>query len=479
MKKDSDIYDCLIIGGGINGAGIARECAGHGLKTCLLEAQDFAGGTSSASSKLIHGGLRYLEFYEFSLVRKALQERKILINQAPHIMWPLKFILPHQKHLRPKWMLRAGLFLYDLLAGSARIGRSKKIKIDRRGLKAHLKDGFEYFDGWVEDSRLVILNLLDAEKMGADIKRNCAVEAVKKEDDIYSVTTQNGDIIKSRTVVNAAGPWANDFLPTGLRIKLVKGSHIVVPNIFDHDDAFILQTEDGRIVFAIPYENDFTLIGTTDVKYTGDARDVHIDDDETDYLISLSNSYFEKEISKNDIVHSYSGVRPLIDDGETDAKKISRDYRFENDNGFVHILGGKLTTYRLLAKEAFDVIADHLNKDINATWSSKEFLPGGNIKDFDVFLNACLDNYKDLNPKMIKRMAIAYGAKIHDILGGNLGVQITPILHGCEVDYLIDHEWAQSVEDIIWRRSKLKLHMIDNDIEALEKYIEQRGVKHV
>lgn len=478
MKHDSNIYDCLIIGGGINGAGIARESAGHGFKTCLLEAQDFAGGTSSASSKLIHGGLRYLEFYEFSLVRKALHERKNLLKQAPHIMWPLKFILPHQKHLRPKWMLRAGLFLYDILAGSARIGRSKKIKTTMRGLKPYLTDGFEYFDGWVEDSRLVILNLLDAQSLGADIKRDCTVKNVTKEDGIYTVTTQNGEVIKSRTVVNAAGPWANDFLPNGFRIKLVKGSHLIVPKIFDHDDAFILQTEDGRIVFAIPYETDFTLIGTTDVKYDGDARDVQIDNNETDYLIALSNSYFEKQISKKDIVHSYSGVRPLIDDGETDAKKISRDYRFENDDGFVHILGGKLTTYRLLAKEAFDVIADHLNVDIKTAWSSKKILPGGDIEDFPVFLNACLMRYKTLHPKMIKRMAIAYGTKIHDILRNDLGVQISPILYGCEIDYLIDHEWAKTAEDITWRRSKLKLHMTDSEIKSLEKYITQRNISH-
>ena len=468
----NQIYDVCIIGGGINGAGIARDCAGRGLKTCLFDAGDFGGATSSASSKLVHGGLRYLEFYEFGLVRKALKERDILLNMAPHIIWPLDFILPYQDHLRPKWMLRIGLFLYDLLAHGTTLAKSKKIHLSGV-LKKHIKDGFQYTDCWVDDARLVILNICSAAQKGASVHRNNAVQTVHKQPDgLFHITLASGAQILSRTVVNAAGPWANDFLPHGKSVKLVKGSHIVVPRLFNHDKAYILQNEDGRIVFALPYEDHYTLIGTTDVAFDGDPRHIDISESEKDYLVEITNQYFAHQIGHKDIVWTYAGVRPLIDDGNKNASKVTRDYSFDFNKGFLHVRGGKLTTYRVLAEEATQTLCRYLKHD-SEQWTHNEPLPGGKIDDIDHFCDSVLAQYSQHDSDMISRMVFLYGTHIHDILR-DIGKEIAPGVFSAEIDYLMTHEYAQTADDILWRRTKLGLHLKPEDQHKIADYINKK-----
>ena len=374
------MYDIAIIGGGVNGCGIARDAAGRGLKVLLVEKSDLASGTSSASTKLVHGGLRYLEHYEFKLVRDALAEREVLLSMAPHIIWPLRFVLPHHKALRPAWLIRMGLFLYDHLGGRKILPASRSIRLKDVPAGAPLQDtftnAFEYSDCWVDDARLVVLNAMDAKARGADIRTRTEAVTARGENgkwiiDLENKTTGKRERVTANVLINAAGPWVDDVLHRKAgkngkpRIRLVKGSHIVVPKLFDHDRAYIFQNDDKRIVFAIPYETDYTLIGTTDVDYQGDPGNVKIDAEEIEYLCKLASSYFKQGISPQSVVWTYSGVRPLMDDGATAAQEATRDYVLELDDTLgaplLNIFGGKITTYRRLAEI----------RDREARWSAR------------------------------------------------------------------------------------------------------------
>ena len=373
--SDHDIYDLLVIGGGINGAGIARDAAGRNLKVMLVDAHDLASATSSASTKIIHGGLRYLEQFDFRLVREALKEREILLKNAPHIIWPLEFILPHEPHLRPSWMIRLGLFLYDHLAKRKKLPASLGVDLNSglygAPLKDRIKRGFSYADGWVDDARLVVFNALSAKEQGAVIKTYTTCTHIAQQKNMWYVTlrdTQTGkeNKAKAKAIVNAAGPWAADFINDAIpdmqgkhQLKLVKGSHIIVPKLFEGSHCYILQHEDGRIVFAIPYERNFTFIGTTDVPYEGDPAEVMIEQGEINYLCNIINEYFKTQINPEDVIGSFSGVRPLLDDGQEKASKVTRDYKLvmeEADLPFLTIYGGKITTYRKLAEAAVNML---------------------------------------------------------------------------------------------------------------------------
>lgn len=482
--------DVLVIGGGINGAGIARDAAGRGLSVLLCEKDDLAEHTSSASSKLIHGGLRYLEQYEFGLVRKALIEREILLRSAPHVIRPLRFVLPHDRGQRPAWMIRAGLFLYDRLARRELLAGSKGVNLRMHAagvpLQAKFTHGFEYSDSWVDDARLVVLNAMDAAERGATILTGTRCKSARREADHWSAVLHMPDgklaSVRTRSLVNAAGPWATHFLrygaqqPVAQTLRLIKGSHIVVRRLFDHPYAYIFQNSDRRIVFAIPYERDFTLIGTTDVDYQGDPGEVKIDNSEIDYLCGLVNHYFRRTVSAADVVWSYSGVRPLVEDKAADALEVTRDYRLEIDAEgapLLSVFGGKLTTFRKLAEEAMDRLAPYFPQ-ARQRWTANACLPGGDlfvelpdnrsVLEFDGFLHRMQAMYAWLAPALVERYVRAYGARIHALLAGHkalsdMGQEIMPGLYEAEVRYLWNHEWARNAADILWRRSKLGLHL--------------------
>ncbi len=498
--------DMLVVGGGINGAGIARDAAGRGLSVLLCDKDDLAAHTSSSSTKLIHGGLRYLEHYEFGLVRKALAEREVLLRAAPHIMWPLRFVMPHDKGQRPAWMIRAGLFLYDHLARRELLPGSSGIDLRRhaagRPLKKSFVRGFVYSDGWVDDARLVVLNALDAAEKGATVLTRTECTSMQRHDDHWQaqLAGANGSVthVRARCVVNATGPWASRFLdtaaaqPSEKSVRLVKGSHIVVKKLFDHPDAYIFQHPDGRIIFAIPYENDFTLIGTTDIEYGGSTDRVVIDDAEIAYLCALSNHYFEKSITPDDVVWSYSGVRPLLQEGSADASvdasSVTRDYQLEFDTGrapMLSVFGGKITTFRKLAEEAVDLVAAHLAHPAKA-WTATACLPGGDlygpqpsnrsVLEFAQFVQALQTRYSWLPAALVARYARAYGTRIDRLLEGrstlaDMGAEIAPGLFAAEVIYLMRHEWARSAADILWRRSKLGLHLPAGSAAILDDWI--------
>ncbi|WP_310621446.1 glycerol-3-phosphate dehydrogenase [Flexibacterium corallicola] len=492
-------YDLFVIGGGINGCGIARDAVGRGASVFLAEKNDFASATSSASTKLIHGGLRYLEYYEFRLVREALIEREVLLNAAPHIAWPLRFIFPHHKELRPAWLIRLGLFLYDHLGGRKLLPGTTSVKLDEgrynESLKPLFKKGFEYSDCWVDDARLVILNARDAAARGADIRRDCEVTKVEKDGKRWKVTVRDTlshveETIFSRAVVNAAGPWVADILNTALgrsdtsKVRLVKGSHIIVPKLYNHDRCFIFQNKDGRIVFSIPYQDEFTLIGTTDVDYDSDPGDVAISGEEVQYLCDAVSEYFETRVIPEDVVHTYSGVRPLYDDGASEAKAATRDYVLEfeggnGDAGLLNIFGGKITTYRRLAESALEKLTDFLPAG-EKKWTAGASLPGGDFGplEFDRKLRDFMVSYPFLDNKHSKRMLRAYGLDAWKVLGnakshGDLGEQFGGDLYAAEVDWLVQNEWARTAEDILWRRSKLGLHLAKEAQDKLSTYLEQ------
>ena len=500
--------DVLVVGGGINGAGIARDAAGRGLSVLLCEKDDLAAHTSSASTKLIHGGLRYLEYYEFGLVRKALVEREVLLRLAPHIMWPLRFVMPHAKGQRPAWLIRAGLFLYDMLAKREILPASSGIDLRRhvagQPLKPHFKRGFVYSDGWVDDARLVVLNAIDAAQKGAKIHTQTRCTALVREgageNAYWLATLQHASgkqvAVRARSVVNAAGPWTAQLLqqaaPGAQRrhLRLIKGSHIVVKRLFAHDHAYIFQHPDGRIVFAIPYEHDFTLIGTTDLDYQGDSGKVEIDDEEIRYLCELSSYYFSKPIVPADVVWTYSGVRPLVEDAAADAKAVTRDYRFELERDgapLLSVFGGKITTFRKLAEEALDLLAPLLG-NAQPAWTAKACLPGGDVfgstpqnrsvREFGQFVQGLQREYAWLPAPLVARYARAYGTRIHALLDGRTGVaamgeEIASGLYAVEVDYLRRHEWAVSAADILWRRSKLGLHLPRETAGRLDAWLLQ------
>lgn len=475
------VHDLLIVGGGINGAGIARDAAGRGLSVLLVEQGDLASGTSSASSKLIHGGLRYLEHYEFRLVREALAEREVMLAIAPHIVWPLTFVLPCAAGLRPAWMIRTGLFLYDHLAPRSRLPGSRTLDLTRdpagRPLKSGFARGFAYADAWTEDSRLVVLNALDAKERGATIRTRCRFLHARPEDDVWSAALQPNagqcETVHAKTIVNAAGPWVDDVLQHGFGrnrpapLRLVKGSHIVVPRLYDGAQAYLLQQPDRRVVFVIPYEGTFTLIGTTDMPFEGDPAHVAISAFETNYLCEAANRFFERPVTRDDVVWSYSGVRPLYDDAAADPSVVTRDYVFDNDAGegrppVLSIFGGKITTYRRLAEHALAKLAPSLPA-LGPAWTGSASLPGGDMADFESFL-ADLEARKPWLPAgLARRLARAYGTRVERLLGdaeqlADLGEDLGAGLTEREVDYLVETEWAETAEDILWRRSKLGLH---------------------
>ncbi|WP_322102703.1 glycerol-3-phosphate dehydrogenase [Paraburkholderia sp. J41] len=477
-------YDLLVVGGGINGAGIARDAAGRGLSVLLCEQDDLASHTSSASTKLIHGGLRYLEYREFGLVRKALQERETLLRAAPHIMWPLRFVMPHMPNLRPAWLIRMGLFLYDHLAKRELLPGSRGIDMRRHAAGAPLVDsirrGFVYSDGWVDDARLVVLNAMDARERGACILTRTKLVSAQRKDGEWQALLRRPDgstfDVRARAMANAAGPWVGDVLHGALGrearhgVRLVKGSHIVTKRLFDHDHAYIFQNPDKRIIFAIPYEREFTLIGTTDVEYRNDPAKVSIDGDETRYLCESINRYFKRQISPADVYWTYSGVRPLLEEeGTANASAVTRDYKLELDDTagapLLSVFGGKITTFRKLAEEAADVLCRALGHEAN-TWTANAPLPGGDIANarFEPFAQDFAKRHAGLPAALARRYARAYGTRAERVVGAarsldDLGAEVAPGIYEAELRYLREAEWATCAEDVLWRRSKLGLHV--------------------
>ncbi|MDE2136163.1 MAG: glycerol-3-phosphate dehydrogenase [Gammaproteobacteria bacterium] len=493
-------FDLLVVGGGINGTGIARDAAGRGLRVLLAEQDDLASHTSSASTKLIHGGLRYLEEFHFALVRKALIEREVLLRSAPHIMRPLHFIMPHAPHLRPAWMIRAGLFLYDHLAHREHLAASGTVNLRTHiagtALKSGYRRGFVYSDGWTDDARLVALNALDARERGALILTRTRCERLAAGDGAWRATLlgpRGRSDVTARAAVNATGPWVDRFVSgatpvrTAHRVRLVKGSHIVVPRLFEHRFAYIFQNEDRRIVFAIPYEHDFTLIGTTDVDYRGDPAAVHIDAGESEYLCALANRYFLRQITPADVRWSYSGVRPLLEDESRDPMSVTRDYALELDRApapLLSVFGGKITTYRRLAEDAVNALAPLLGTAA-APWTGTAKLPGGDLPDgsFAVFARTVERRYPWLPQRLQLRYAHAYGSRIARLLGpaaalGDLGAEILPDLYEREAEYLCREEFARTAQDILWRRTKLGLHLLGASNEPLERWLAANGPAH-
>ena len=480
--RHSGTYDLLIVGGGINGVGIARDAAGRGLSVLLCEQDDLAAHTSSASTKLIHGGLRYLEHLQFSLVRKALIEREILLASAPHLMRPLRFVLPHDAHLRPAWMIAAGLFIYDHLARRRHLPGSARIDLRRHAAGAALKpqytQGFVYSDGWTDDARLVVLNAVDARERGADILTRTRCEKLESARGQWTATlaaASGRQRVIARAVVNATGPWVSSFAhaasPASVchSVRLVKGSHIVVPRLFAHRFAYLFQNEDQRIVFAIPYQREFTLIGTTDVEYTGDPAAVQIDAEEIRYLCDAVSRYFAKPVSPEDVVWSYSGVRPLLDDESKNPASVTRDYALELDRQpapLLTVFGGKITTYRKLAESAVDMLARELGATATGAWTAHALLPGGDLPGgtYAGFLRSLERAYPWLPAELRYRYAHAYGTRVAHILDGagslaDLGEELLKQLYEREVAYLCRVELAQTAEDILWRRTRLGLHV--------------------
>ncbi len=491
-------FDLLIVGGGINGAGIARDAAGRGLRVMLVEQDDLASHTSSASTKLIHGGLRYLEYGEFRLVRESLIERERLWGMAPHIIWPLRFVLPQTHSPRPAWMVRLGLFLYDHLGGRKRLPGTETITLERSSVGDGLADrqgsAFVYSDCWVEDSRLVVLNARDAADRGAVIRTRTQLVDARREGGGWTATIVDAageHRIRAKILVNAAGPWVSDVIgrAEGIRseskVRLVKGSHIVVPQLYEGAHAFMLQNEDRRIVFAIPYEGKFTLIGTTDQPWDGAPGTPVISDEETSYLIATVNRYFTRTLTPDDVAWSYAGIRPLHDDHAGNASAVTRDYVLDLDAGegkapMLSIFGGKITTYRKLAEHAMAELATVVPA-IGPAWTAGTALPGGDMPDadFDRFLGGLMAHRPGLPPELLRRLARAYGTDADALLGdaadiAALGADFGGGLTAREVDYLIAREWAQTAEDILYRRSKLGLHVPPGTAERLAAYLDDR-----
>lgn len=493
----SNMHDILVIGGGINGVGIARDAAGRGLDVVLCEKDDLASHTSSASSKLIHGGLRYLENYEFRLVRESLAEREILLRAAPHIIWPVRIVLPVLKGMRPKWMLRIGLFLYDHLAKRAVLPATKTLDLHKtlqgQPLKANLRTGFEYSDCRADDARLVALNAVDAGERSADIRTRTECTALERKADHWLATLVHADgkehKVSARIIVNAAGPWVErilgkfDRLNSHAGVRLVKGSHIVTKKLYEGDHAYIFQSADGRVVFVMPYEDDYTLIGTTEADFDLDKDKEEISDTEIDYLCAAANEYFEHAISPDDIVWTYAGVRPLYDDQASSASVVTRDYVFDLDgdkNGIapmLSIFGGKLTSYRELAEHAMKKLEPFFT-NLGPAWTHSASLPGGDfpIDGMEILLQSVAARYPWLPTEQCERMAKAYGTRIFAVLEdakspGDLGKHFGAGLYEAEITYLQDKEFAQTAEDILWRRSKLGLVMTGQERSGVENYL--------
>ncbi len=494
------MYDLAIIGGGINGVGIARDAAGRGLKVLLVERDDLASHTSSASTKLVHGGLRYLEHYEFNLVRKALKEREVLLRNAPHIIWPMRFVLPVDEGMRPAWFLRLGLFLYDHI-GSRKIlpgTNSLNLHEDHRGktLQKRLRKGFAYSDCWVEDARLVSLTARDARERGADIRTRAECVDLRRETDHWSmdvVCEGTATTEKAKVLVNAAGPWVDpvtalyDQSADAAKLRLVKGSHIVVSRKFDGDHSYIFQNKDGRIIFAIPYEGKHTLIGTTDQPWSYGEGPATISDSEIDYLCSAASEYFTEEVKREDVLWTYSGVRPLFDDKSQSASTVTRDYVFDfDDKGgapVLSIFGGKITTYRVLALQAIKTLKHALGVDVE-DWTSQAPLPGGDfaVDNFEMLIAKYHGRWEFLDRSVIVRLVRAYGTDTAKILAlvteaKDLGQSFGAGFYEIELEWLIAHEFVRTAEDALWRRSKLGLHMSDAEKAAVSDWFIKRAAQ--
>jgi len=486
--------DLLVVGGGINGAGIARDAAGRGLRTLLCEQHDLAAHTSSASTKLIHGGLRYLEFYDFALVRKSLREREIVLAAAPHICWPLRFVLPHDAHLRPAWMIRAGLFLYDHLARRRVLPGSQGVNLRHHPagapLEARYVKGFVYSDAWVDDARLVVLTAMDAREHGATVLTRTRCARLERRDGSWAATLKRADgstlAVEARAVVNATGPWVDRFLDEGTPVRArhhprqVRGSHIVVPRLFEHEYAYIFQGADGRIVFAIPYETDYTLIGTTEMDYAGDLATPAIADSEVEYLLALANRYFSRDLTRRDVAWTFAGLRPLLADPADRATSVTRDYVLDLDtNGapLLSVYGGKLTTYRRLAEDVVDALAPRLHCRA-PPWTAGSPLPGGDMPgaDFEAFHATLARRHQWLPARLLHRWARAYGTRVEQLVGNatspaELGDEVLPGLYAREIEYLRREEWAVTAEDILYRRSKLALHLPGDAVARLDDWL--------
>ncbi|WP_120513685.1 glycerol-3-phosphate dehydrogenase [Photobacterium salinisoli] len=499
MTAANEILDIIVVGGGINGAGIAADAAGRGLKVALFEADDFASATSSASSKLIHGGLRYLEHYEFRLVGEALAEREVLLRKIPHIARPMRFRLPHRPHLRPAWMIRAGLFLYDHLGKRTTLPASKGLRFGAdSALVPEITRGFEYSDCWVDDARLVILNAMETAARGGEVRNRCRVEKAERDGELWQVTvfdSQTGErfIRRSHALVNAAGPWVKTFFDTSLdtpsprNIRLIKGSHIVVPRVHDEPQAYILQNEDNRIVFVIPYLDRFSIVGTTDVEYHGDPRKVAIDEDEIRYLLKVYNDHFKRKLQRQDVVWTYSGVRPLCDDESDSPQAVTRDYTLELEQEgsqppLLSVFGGKLTTYRKLAESALRKLAPFF-PDMGPAWTAQACLPGGEVGFDREHLSADLRNrFSWMSAFTADRMATNYGVMSWQILDGvsseaEMGQHFGEGFYARELDYLISREFVVSADDALWRRSKLGLYLNVEQQQAVSEYIASKHAK--
>eukprot|EP01037_Dinobryon_pediforme_P017317 gene17317-17508_t len=491
MDTDLGLFDLIVIGGGINGAGIARDAVGRGLSVLMVEKDDLAQGTSSRSSKMVHGGLRYLEYYEFRLVREALIEREILMNAAPHIIWPIRLVLPHSPEQRPAWLIRLGLFLYDHLGGRKKLPASRSLNLanapEGKPIRPAYRKAFEYSDCWVDDARLVVLNALDLQHRGGKVLVRTPMVSARRMQDYWQVELRpaNSDkplLARGKVLVNAAGPWVETVLQntgsaTTSHLRLIKGSHIIVRKAWDGDQAYLLQNTDGRVIFVIPYEREFCLIGTTDVAFTGKAEDVKITPEEQNYLLAAVNRYFKATLDPTDIVHSYSGVRPLYDDHSADPSAVTRDYVFNIDapHGLAPVLsifGGKITTYRKLAEHALDRMKPFF-PNMGPLWTQTATLPGGNMPDadFDRMLAGLRQRYRFLPELVSLEYARRYGTRATLLLKGatkidDLGHHFGGSLYEKEARFLIDEEWAKSAEDILMRRTKHGLHLTEAEKDA-------------
>jgi len=497
MTATQDI-DLFVIGGGINGAGIARDAAGRGLSVVLCEKDDLAQGTSSRSGKLVHGGLRYLEYYEFRLVREALIEREVLLDSAPHIIWPMRFVLPHSPLDRPAWLIRLGLFLYDNLGGRRRLPGTRALDLtsapEGRALKPHCTRGFEYSDCWVDDARLVVLNALDAELRGASVLTRTACTRARRDGDAWRVETRRTDtgqtdVYRARALVNAGGPWVSEIIGrvTGAnaarQVRLVKGSHLIVPKFWEGEQAYLVQNHDKRVIFINPYEGDKALIGTTDIPYDGRAEDVSADGDEIAYLIAAVNRYFRAELTRADVLHSFSGVRPLLDDDAENPSAVTRDYTFELDarDGLplLSVFGGKITTFRKLAEHAIERLVPYLPERAPA-WTADGRLPGGDMPgaDIEAFVGRLRARHPWLPDSLAGHYARLYGTRADTLIGAAdslaaLGRCFGGDFHEAEARFLHAEEWALQPEDILSRRTKHGLHLNDGQRQAFRDWFDR------
>ncbi|MFK0164032.1 glycerol-3-phosphate dehydrogenase [Rhizobium sp. NPDC090279] len=494
---EPEIFDLFVIGGGINGAGIARDAAGRGLSVVMCEKGDLAEGTSSRSGKLVHGGLRYLEYYEFRLVREALIEREVLLNSASHIIWPMRFVLPHSPTDRPAWLVRLGLFLYDHLGGRKKLPGTRSLDLHRDPEGAPILDqyskGFEYSDCWVDDARLVVLNALDASAKGAQILTRTACVSARREQGIWIVQMRDqrsGEVrtVRARVLVNAAGPWVNDIIGRVVgsnsqrSVRLVKGSHIIVPKFWAGQQAYLVQNHDKRVIFINPYEGDKALIGTTDIPYEGKPEEVKAEEKEIDYLITAVNRYFKEKLRRSDVLESFSGVRPLFDDGKGNPSAVTRDYVFDLDETggapLLSVFGGKITTFRKLSEHAMQRLEKFFPK-MGGDWTRGAILPGGEIPnaDYVAFSDTLRAAYPWMPRALVNHYGHLYGARTRQVVGNatslaELGRHFGGNLYEAEVRYLVASEWAQAAEDVLMRRTKEGLRMTAEEKAAFSAWFD-------